>query len=72
MKFFSVIEEEDLSNKMKEKIKHRTDLGKDERYGRRILFELNKNYPIIMSPFLEKEELRNEIYKALKIYENSI
>ncbi|MEB8123848.1 DUF6339 family protein [Staphylococcus succinus] len=72
MKFFSVIEEENLSSKMKEKIKHRTDLGKDERYGRRILFELNKNYPIIMSPFLEKEELKNEIYKALKLYEKSI
>ncbi|MGS5041409.1 hypothetical protein ACVDHH_09570 [Staphylococcus saprophyticus] len=71
MKFFSVIKDENLSSKMKEKIKHRNDLGKDERYGRRVLFELNKNYPIIMSPFLEKEELKNEIYKALRLYEKS-
>ncbi|KPG90116.1 hypothetical protein [Staphylococcus hominis] len=70
IKFFNIIDEECLSSKMKERIKHRTDLGKDERYGRRVIFELNKNYPVIMSPFLKKEELKKEIYKALRLYEN--
>lgn len=71
IKFFTIIKEEGLSHKMKERIKHRNDLGKDERYGRRVFLELNKNYPIIMSPFLEKTELKSEIYKALDLYEQS-
>lgn len=66
--FLTVIEEENLSSIMKKKIKDRPDLGSDERYGRRVIFELNKNYPIIMAPFLDKEELKGEIYKALALY----
>ena len=53
---------------MKKKIKDRPDLGKDERYGRRVIFELNKNYPIIMAPFLKKADLKVEIYEALSLY----
>ncbi|MBT2831081.1 hypothetical protein HIR68_03955 [Staphylococcus coagulans] len=68
IKFFSIIDEENLSHKMKSRIKHNTDLGGDQRYGRRVIFELNKNYPIIMSPFLEKEELKNEVYKVLSSF----
>jgi len=71
IKLFNIIDEENLSSKMKEKIKHRSDLGNDERYGRRVIFELNKNYPIIMSPFLDKEELKTEIYSALELYEET-
>lgn len=66
--FLSIIDEEGLSSQLKKKIKHRSDLGKDERYGRRVIFELNKNYPIIMAPFLEKDELKNEILEALSLY----
>jgi len=70
IKLLTIIEEEEgLSSKLKEKIKGRDDLGKDERYGRRVIYELNKNYPVIMSPFLEKDELKNEIYKMLALYE---
>lgn len=64
----TVIDQEDLSIIFKAKIDNRPDLGKDERYGRRVIFELNKNYPIIMSPFLEVDELKEEVMKALEIY----
>lgn len=66
--FLTVIQEEGLSDILKKQIKDRPDLGKDERYGRRVIFELNKNYPIIMAPFLEKEELKIEIQEALDLY----
>lgn len=67
--FLTAVEEDGLSEIMKKKIKDRPDLGKDERYGRRVIFELNKNYPIIMAPFLEKEELKEEIQEALALYD---
>lgn len=66
--FLSVIEEENLSSLLKKKVKNRPDLGNDVRYGRLVIFELNKSYPVIMAPFLDKEELKKEIDKALKIY----
>lgn len=66
--FLTAVEEEGLSSIMKKKIKDRPDLGKDERYGRRVVFELNKNYPIVMAPFLEKDELKEEIKTALALY----
>ena len=46
-------------------IKNRPDLVKDERYGRRVIFELNKAYPIVMSPMLEKERLKEYFLKYL-------
>ncbi|MDT2597643.1 MULTISPECIES: DUF6339 family protein [Enterococcus] len=69
MNFLTILgEDEDLSNVLKLKIKHRPDLGKDERYGRRVIFELNKNYPVVMAPFLEIDDLKKEIYTALSLY----
>ena len=49
----TIIDELNISGIMKSNIKNRPDLGKDERYGRRVIFELNKNYPVIMSPLLD-------------------
>ena len=66
--FLSAVEESGLSDDLKKKIKDRPDLGKDERYGRRVVFELNKNYPIVMAPFLGKAELKDEIFEALALY----
>lgn len=63
-----IIDECKLSSIMKAKIKDRPDLGKDERYGRRVLFEFNKSYPVILSPMLEKEELKKYIYQYLSYY----
>lgn len=67
--FLTAVEEEGLSAVMKAKIKDRPDLGNDERYGRRVVFELNKNYPVVMAPFLDKEALKEEINAVLALYD---
>lgn len=59
-----------ISTILKAKIKGRDDLGKDERVGRRVIFEFNKSYPIIMSPMMEKEELKEWFLKYLGYYYN--
>ena len=66
-----IIQELDLSKTLKAKIKDRDDLGKDERIGRRVIFELNKSYPVIMSPMMNKEELKDVFLKFLSYYDNS-
>ena len=63
-----IINDNNLSAILKAKIKDRPDLGKDERYGRRVLFEFNKAYPIVMSPMLEKEELEELFMEYLGYY----
>lgn len=63
-----IINDNDLAKVLKFKIKDRPDLGKDERYGRRVLFEFNKVYPIVMSPMLDKEELEVLFIKYLGYY----
>ncbi len=42
---------------MKAKIKNRPDLGKMN-VGRRVIFEFNKSYPVVLSPMLDKESLK--------------
>ena len=63
-----IIDELDLSKVLKAKIKNRSDLGKDERVGRRVIFEFNKSYPIVLSPMLEKEELKPLFLENLERY----
>ncbi|WP_405100008.1 hypothetical protein [Oceanobacillus sp. FSL H7-0719] len=63
-----IIDELELSKVMKAKIKGREDLGDDERYGRRVIFEFNKSYPVVMSPMLEKEELKKLFIMYLGYY----
>lgn len=63
-----IIEETGLSKVLKAKIRNRPDLGKDERYGRRVIFEFNKAYPVVMSPMLEKEELKEYFLEYLGYY----
>lgn len=63
-----IIDELNLSKMMKAKIKRREDLGDDERYGRRVIFEFNKRYPIVMAPMLEKEELKEFFITYLGYY----
>lgn len=63
-----IIDETGISSKLKAKIKNRPDLGADERYGRRVIYELNKSYPIIMSPMLKKDELKKYFLKFLSYY----
>lgn len=63
-----IIAETNLGPVLKAKIKNRPDLGTDERYGRRVIFELNKVYPIVMSPMLDKEMLKEYFLKYLGYY----
>lgn len=63
-----IIDDRGLAKVLKAKIKDRPDLGKDERYGRRVLFEFNKAYPIVMSPVLEKDELEELFMEYLGYY----
>lgn len=63
-----IVDELNLSKLAKAKIKGREDLGDDERYGRRVIFEFNKSYPVVMSPMLEKEELKKLFVKYLGYY----
>jgi hypothetical protein len=63
-----IIDELGLSEILKAKIKGREDLGDDERYGRRVIFELNKSYPIVLSPMLSKEDLKDIFIEYLGYY----
>jgi len=63
-----IIDELNLSKVLKAKIKNRDDLGRDERVGRRVIFEFNKSYPIVLSPMLDKEELKPLFLENLKQY----
>lgn len=65
-----IINDLQLSKILKSKIKDRDDLGKDERVGRRIIFEFNKSYPIILAPMIEKKELQDIFLKYLSYYYN--
>lgn len=68
LNILEIIDEEGLSDIAKSKITNRPDLGKDERYGRRVIFEFNKSYPVVMAPMLEKEELREYFLEYLSLY----
>lgn len=61
-----------LTKILKSKIKGKDGLGKDERVGRRVIFEFNKSYPIIMSPMLEKKELQEIFLKYLSYYYDEV
>lgn len=63
-----IIQETGLSKVLKARIKDRPDLGRDERYGRRIIFEFNKSYPIILAPMLGKEHLKQYFLQYLSYY----
>lgn len=63
-----IINDNNLSQVLKKKIVGRDDLGKDERVGRRVIFEFNKSYPEVLSPMLEKEELAGLFMENLGKY----
>ena len=63
-----IITDNHLEAKLKAKIKNRPDLGSDERYGRRVILELNRSYPVIMSPMLPEKELEKYFLKFLSNY----
>ena len=63
-----VTDELGLSKVLKAKIKGRDDLGKDERVGRRVIYEFNKSYPIVMSPMMDKDEFKEVFLEYLSYY----
>lgn len=70
LKILDIIEKNNLSDICKKKIKYYSAKGKDERFGRRVIFELNKSYPIILSPMMDIEDLKKLFIKNLNIYLN--
>lgn len=42
--------------------------GKDQRYGRQVLYEMNKMYPVILIPMLNKKTLAEMTQKIMKSY----
>lgn len=67
-----IIDENDISERMKAKVKDRPDLGKDPRTGRLIIYELNKAYPVLLSPMLSKKALEFYILDILNKYETGL
>lgn len=63
-----IIDETGLSKVLKAKIRNRSDLGKDERYGRRVIFEFNKSYPVVLGPMLDKNSMKDYFLKYLSYY----
>lgn len=63
-----IIDEYGLSEVLKAKVTGRDDLGKDERVGRRVIFELNKSYPVVLAPTLTKKELEAFFFDHLAEY----
>ncbi len=63
-----IIDETGLSKVLKAKIKGRPDLEKDPRYGRRVIFEFNKSYPIVLAPMLKKDQLKDIFLEYLSYY----
>ena len=68
MNIMDIIMDNDLSALLKSRIKNRPDIGKDERYGRRVMQEFNNSYPMIMSPMLDKETLEKYFMQFLSYY----
>lgn len=68
IKMFDIIDELDISKIMKAKIKNRPDLGSDERYGRRVVYEFNKSYLVVPAPVLSKEDIKRYTKEFLSMY----
>lgn len=68
LNILDIVDELGITKIMKANIKDRPDLGEDERYGRRVIFEFNKSYPVVLSPMLDKESLKEQFLEYLSYY----
>jgi len=68
LQVLDIIDRNDISELLKKKITHRTDLGKDERYSRRVIYEFNKNYPVMMFPDMSFEKIEEYFFEFLNMY----
>lgn len=69
IKVLDIIDEENISERLKKGILDYKIKGKDKRVGREVIYELNKSYPILLSPMLNKEELKKYFLKFLNDYD---
>jgi len=67
-KILNVIHKNNLSKIVKKNISNRPDLSKDERYGRRVVYEFNRNYPTLMFPSMDYREIENYFLEFLDLY----
>ena len=63
-----IIEEYDIGKILKSKIVGNKKTEEDKRYGRQVLFEFNKSYPIVLSPMMDYEEFKEKFLEYLSIY----
>ena len=68
IKMLNIVDRLNLGPIFKAKIKNRKDLGEDNRYGRMVLFEMNKSYPVIIAPAMSEEDLEELTLKYLGYY----
>lgn len=68
LSILDIIDNNNLTEEMKKGIRHRSDLGRDERYGRRVIYEFNKNYPVMMFPEMNLEILEFYFLEFYKLY----
>lgn len=66
--FIDIVNETETSEKLKSKIKNRPELGNDVRYGRQVVYEFNKSYPVLMAPMLDKDTMKEYFLKFLNYY----
>lgn len=63
-----IIEEYNIGKILKSKILGDKKVKKDKRYGRQVLFEFNKSYPIVLSPMMDYEDFKEKFLEYLSIY----
>lgn len=67
IKLLTIIDRLNLSEIMKAKIPNYPD-NEDHRYGRKVIYELNKKYPVLLSPILDIDILQEEVLVAFSKY----
>jgi len=68
IEILKIIDKHEISGLLKKKIKGREDLSDDERYGRRVIHEFNKSYPVVLSPMLGSDEIEKLFFRYLEMY----
>jgi len=57
-----------LSELLKKKITGHPELGKDERYGRRVIFEFNKAHPVSLGVLMDDAIFEDQFFEYLEYY----
>jgi hypothetical protein len=65
VKFFDILDKNNLSKIMKKKLGGEFWSGRDERYGRRVILEMNKRYPVSMIHLYSEDDMEFEVLKMI-------